>query len=54
MRDGDEMEREREREAGEWRGSGEWLMVGCIMSQQHASVSQGRICFDNLRAATLR
>ena len=23
------------------------LLVGCLMSQQHASVSQGRICIDN-------
>ena len=23
------------------------LLVGCLMSQQHASVSQGRICLDN-------
>ena len=23
------------------------LLVGCLMSQQHASVSQGRICTDN-------
>ena len=23
------------------------LLVGCITSQQHASVSQGRICSDN-------
>ena len=28
----------------------DWLFT----SQQHASVSQGRICSDNLRAATLR
>ena len=30
------------------------LFVDCLTSQQHASVSQGRICADNLRAATLR
>ena len=24
------------------------LFVGCLSSQQHASVSQGRICTDNL------
>ena len=24
-----------------------WLLVGCLTSQQHASVSQGRICSDN-------
>ena len=30
------------------------LLVGCLMSQQHACVSQGWICSDNLRAATLR
>ena len=24
------------------------LLVGCLTSQQHASVSQGRICTDNL------
>ena len=23
------------------------LLVACLMSQQHASVSQGRICLDN-------
>ena len=27
--------------------SGPSLFVGCLMSQQHASVSQGRICSDN-------
>ena len=26
---------------------GLWLLVGCLTSQQHASVSQGRICSDN-------
>ena len=30
------------------------LFVGCVTSQQNASVSQGRICSDNLRAAILR
>ena len=30
------------------------MLVGCLMSQQHASVSQGWICSDNLCAATLR
>ena len=30
------------------------LFVSCLTSQQHASVSQGRICSDNFRAATLR
>ena len=30
---------------GEWGRVG--LMVGCLTSQQHASVSQGRICSDN-------
>ena len=29
-----------------WR-SRDWLVVGCLTSQQHASVSQGRICSDN-------
>ena len=24
-----------------------WWLVGCLTSQQHASVSQGRICSDN-------
>ena len=28
-------------------GSGICLFVGCLTSQQHASVSQGRICEDN-------
>ena len=41
-------ERERERERG---GGGEMgfvcLLVGCLTSQQHASVSQGRICSYN-------
>ena len=27
--------------------SGVCLFVGCLTSQQHASVSQGRICTDN-------
>ena len=31
-----------------------FLFVGCLTSQQHASVSQGWICTDILRAATLR
>ena len=30
------------------------LLIGCLTSQQHASVSQGRICTVNFRAATLR
>ena len=30
----------------EWRTGG-GLFVGCLSSQQHASVSQGRICTDN-------
>ena len=29
------------------RGSIVCLLVGCLTSQQHASVSQGRICSDN-------
>ena len=40
--EGEERERERERERG-----GGCLLVGCLTSQQHASVSQGRICTDN-------
>ena len=28
-------------------GGGECLLVGCLTSQQHASVSRGRICTDN-------
>ena len=32
---------------GEGRGEGRSLFVGCLTSQQHASVSQGRICSDN-------
>ena len=35
------------------KGVGGWLVVGCLTSQQHVSVSQGRIC-TILRAATLR
>ena len=30
---------------GVWGGG--WWFVGCLTSQQHASVSQGRICEDN-------
>ena len=26
---------------------GQGLFIGCLMSQQHTSVSQGRICTDN-------
>ena len=29
-------------------GQEQLLLVGCLTSQQHASVSQGRICTDNL------
>ena len=47
------------KKAGEeekWEGAGEdeerrrlvCLLVGCLTSQQDASVSQGRICSDNL------
>ena len=39
-------------EAGQWIGV--CLLVGCLTSQQHASVSQGWICSDNFTAATLR
>ena len=50
---------ERERERERWGGGGGaeterdrgrdrvCLFVGCLTSQQHASVSQGRICSDN-------
>ena len=38
--------RERERERARERER-ELLFVGCLTSQQHASVSQGRICSDN-------
>ena len=34
--------------------TGVCLFVGCLTSQQHASVSQGWICSDNARTATLR
>ena len=36
-------------EGGGGKGSGGdcCLLVGCLTSQQHASVSQGRICSDN-------
>ena len=30
------------------------LLVGCLALQQHACVSQGWVCSDSLRAATLR
>ena len=45
-----ERERERERERGRERKKErerEREFVGCLTSQQHASVSQGRICTDN-------
>ena len=32
---------------GNWWVGGGCLFVGCLMSQQHASVSQRRICSDN-------
>ena len=32
----------------DWEREG-LLFVGCLMSQQHASVSQGRICEDNFK-----
>ena len=41
----------------DWIGGGVILVqlfVGCLTSQQHASVSHGRICSGNLRSATLR
>ena len=34
--------------SGMRRRSQRMLLVGCLTSQQHASVSQGRICSDNL------
>ena len=34
-------------EAGEGGGEGCCLFVGCLTSQQHAGISQGRICTDN-------
>ena len=41
---GGHRERERERERGERE---RMLLVGCLTSQQYASVSQGWICSDN-------
>ena len=32
-----------------WRVAWVYWFVGCLTSQQHASVSQGRICSDNFR-----
>ena len=47
-REREEREVERERELGEREREGEGLLfVGCLTSQQHTSVSQGRICSDN-------
>ena len=45
-----ERERERERETDRQtdRQTDSLLLVGCLTSQQQASVSQGRICSDNL------
>ena len=34
-------------QGGRRRGRQRLLLVGCLTSQQHASVSQGRICSDN-------
>ena len=42
-----ERERERARKRERERGVGGLLFVGCLTSQQQASVSQGRICLDN-------
>ena len=42
----EERERERERGGG-GEGGRERKFVGCLTSQQHASVSQGQICSDN-------
>ena len=39
-------ERERGGGGGGGRGKGKMLLVGCLASQQHASVSHGRICSD--------
>ena len=41
------VERERERGVGREREREILLFVRCLTSQQHASVSQGRICSDN-------
>ena len=58
MQRGKKKEKEKAREkkgeeegVGGWGGGGggrELLLVGCLTSQQQASVSQGRICSDNL------
>ena len=42
-----EMQKRERRRGGGGNGGRENLFVGCLMSQQHASVSQGRICSDN-------
>ena len=42
-----ERRREGEREGGGGGGRSFVLLVACLTSQQHASVSQGRICTDN-------
>ena len=44
-----ESKRQRRRAERQWIKSGltVCLFVGCLTSQQHASVSQGRICTDN-------
>ena len=43
-----ERERDRERERERERERMLLLLVGCLTSQQHASVSQGRISSDNV------
>ena len=45
--DDNDDEREREREKKKKKKKNVCLFVGCLTSQQHASVSQGRICTDN-------
>ena len=37
----------RDKGSDEMKDRGGCLFVGCLTSQQHASVSQGRICSDN-------
>ena len=64
IQNGGKKEKEQEQSCGGWVGKGSeaeyyrmegrqknskiCLLAGCLMSQQHASVSQGRICSDNL------
>ena len=48
MKEGERLIEEKKGRGKEWgKTDGVCLLVGCLTSQQQASVSQGRICSDN-------